>query len=84
MLQRTRVLGFTESDDSNIDLEDLRARLRKMSDEELLRWGRAARSMSKGDFGKPPRQIFVIQLEEARAEWKRRQTAKATSTSPAE
>jgi len=81
MLQRSRVLGFSQDD--NINLEDLRARLGKMSDDELLRWGTAARSMSNGNFGKPPRPIFVIQLKEARAEWRRRQTAKVAGESPA-
>ena len=65
-------IGF--SGDEHIDLESLRARLRKMSDSELLRFGRAARSMCdpKTNLGQPPRQVFVIQLNEARVEWKRR------------
>jgi hypothetical protein len=65
-------IGF--SGDEHIDLESLRARLRKMSDSALLRFGRAARSMCdpKTNLGHPPRQVFVIQLNEARAEWKRR------------
>jgi len=65
-------IGF--SGDEHIDLESLRARLRKMSDSELLRFGRAARSMCdpKTNLGQPPRQVFVIQMNEARAEWKRR------------
>jgi cold shock CspA family protein len=52
----------------------LRTRLRKMSDQELLRFGQAAKFMClpEANFGKPPRQVFVIQLEEAREEWKRR------------
>jgi hypothetical protein len=52
-----------------IDLEELRRRLRKMSDEELMRFGKAGRSLCRD---KSPRQVFVIQLEEARAEWRRR------------
>jgi hypothetical protein len=52
-----------------IDLEELRTRLRKMNDEELIRFGKAARSMCRD---KAPRQVFVIQLEEAKAEWRRR------------
>ena len=65
-------IGFC--DDENIDVESLRARLRKMSDSELLRFGRAARSMCdpKTNLGQPPRHVFVIQLNETRAEWKRR------------
>jgi hypothetical protein len=59
---------------SDLDLEALRARFQKMSDQELLRFGQAAKSMCSPDayFGQPPRQTFVIQLEEARAEWERR------------
>ena len=48
--------------------------LRKMSDEELREFGKAARYMvSPGaNMGKPPLPTFVLQLEEARAEWRRR------------
>ena len=53
--------------DDGIDLEQLQARLRKMSDEDLVRFGKAARFMGRD---KEPRQVFVIQLEEARAEWR--------------
>ena len=57
-----------------IDLAALRERLWKMSDKELRDFGRAGAYMcsSHANFGKPPGQDFVIQLEEARAEWKRR------------
>lgn len=57
-----------------IDLDELRARLRNMTDAELLAFGKSARNMcSRGaNLGKPPREPFVIQLREAREEWKRR------------
>jgi hypothetical protein len=57
-----------------VDVEELRKRLRKMSDQELVRFGKAARYMCSpaANFGKPPREPFVIQLNEARAEWRRR------------
>jgi hypothetical protein len=57
-----------------IDLDDLRSRLRKMSDAQLLAFGKATRSMCSpaAHLGKPPRESFVIQLQEAREEWKRR------------
>jgi hypothetical protein len=55
--------------DEGIDLEQLQARLRKMSEDDLVRFGKAARFMCRD---KEPRQMFVIQLEEARAEWRRR------------
>jgi hypothetical protein len=66
-------VGFS-SKDNEVDLEALRSRLRKMNDAELLRYGRAAKSMCSPDayFGQSPRQTFVIQLEEARAELERR------------
>ena len=62
-------VGFSE-----LNLEALRTRLQKMKDAELLRFGRAAKSMCRPNayFGQAPRQVFVVQLEEARAEWKRR------------
>jgi hypothetical protein len=55
------------------DINQIRARLRKMSDHELRKVGRSARDMSdpKKNFG-APNPAFQIQLDEARAEWKRR------------
>jgi hypothetical protein len=52
-----------------------------MSDEELLEFGKAARYMvsPKANMGKPPLPDFVLQLDEARAEWRRRRAGtKAT------
>jgi hypothetical protein len=45
-----------------------------MPDTELLRFGKAAAAMRsrEANFGKSPRKAFVIQVEEERAEWKRR------------
>jgi hypothetical protein len=45
-----------------------------MSDEELREFGKAARYMvsAKANMGKPSLPAFVLQLEEARAEWRRR------------
>ena len=65
--------------DVPVDLVELRERLRKMSNEQLLRFGRAAQFMCSpgANGGKPPREPFVIQLEEAKAEWRRRNTVKA-------
>jgi len=55
--------------ESSDELEQLRTRLRKMSDEELVRFGKAARSLCRD-----PRcpDTFKRQLQEARAEWRRR------------
>jgi hypothetical protein len=59
---------------ASLDLDGLRTRLRKMSDEELREFGKAAKYMvsPKANMGKPPLPDFVPQLEEARAEWRRR------------
>jgi hypothetical protein len=59
---------------ADFDGDALRTRLRKMSDEELREFGKAARYMvSPGaNMGKPQLPTFVLQLEEARAEWRRR------------
>lgn len=50
------------------------ARLRKMTDEELIRHGKAGHYLCSpmANFGKPPRKVLVIQLEEVKAEWRRR------------
>jgi hypothetical protein len=57
-----------------VDLEGLRDRLQKMSDQELRRFELAAKFMCApgANLGKPARQTFVIQLAEARAELERR------------
>jgi hypothetical protein len=54
-------------------IEQIRALLGKMSDHELRKFGRAARDLSdpKKNFG-TPNPVFKVQLEEARAEWRRR------------
>jgi len=52
-------------------LEEFRARLAKMSDAELIRYGKAARFMSDPKNGKVD-PIYVSQLKECRAEWRRR------------
>jgi hypothetical protein len=55
------------------DVERIRERLRKMSDPELRQYGGAARDLAnpKKNFG-PPNPSFRTQLDEARAEWRRR------------
>jgi len=59
---------------ATLDVDGLRTRLRKMSDEELRKFGKAARYMvaPTANMGKPPLPTFVLQLKEARAEWRRR------------
>jgi hypothetical protein len=56
-----------------IDLDELRSRLRKMTDADLIAFGKAARHMCSpaANLGKPPREPFVIQLPENRTPvWK--------------
>ena len=54
---------------SSDELEQVRARLRKMTDTQLVNFGKAARSLCRD-----PRcpDTFKRQLQEARAEWRRR------------
>ena len=54
---------------SSDELEELRNHLRKMSDGELLRFGKAARSLRR-DRRCPD--TFKRQLQEVHAEWRRR------------
>jgi hypothetical protein len=60
--------------DAPVDVHELRERLHKMSDEDLRWFGRGAEFMcSPGANGcMPPRECFVVQLGEAKAEWERR------------
>jgi hypothetical protein len=52
--------------DCPLDVEAFRVRLRKMSDAELLKTGKAAKFMCSpaAYFGNGPRETFVIQLRE--------------------
>jgi hypothetical protein len=60
-------VGFS-GNESEVDLEGLRTRLRKMNDQELRRFGLAARFMCSpgANLGKPPGQVFVIRLRKRR------------------
>jgi phenylalanyl-tRNA synthetase alpha subunit len=49
-------------------LRNLRDKLRKMSDQELIKFGKEVRRLAENPFQR--------QLEEARKEWKRRKTKK--------
>jgi len=57
----------------SVDLDALRLRLEKMSDAELLKFGKEMRALvyplTYGFDGKPRVSAFSIQLGEARAEW---------------
>lgn len=65
---RETLMGGSESENR----DELRARLRETSDLELRRFGRRARDLSnpKNNFGATD--PHVIELDEARAEWRRR------------
>jgi hypothetical protein len=62
------------SDDEPLDVEDLRADLRKMDDAELLRYGQVqkAQCSSEANLGEPAGEMLATKLRECRAEWKRR------------
>ena len=66
-----RGVGFQE-----FEVETVRARIQKMSDEELLIFGRQMRRLvyplTYAFNGLPTVSAFSIQLAEARAEWRRR------------
>lgn len=53
------------------DIEQIRERIHKMSDSDLLRYGQVSRFMAdpKNNQGNP---AFQVQLDEARCEWRRR------------
>ena len=65
-------------DFDEFDEEKERERLRKMSDEELIREGRAARYMCSPatNFGKPARDVYVIALRLCKEEYRRRRQPK--------
>jgi hypothetical protein len=69
---------------TTLNVDELRTRLKKMSDEELREFGKAAGYMVSptANMGKPPREVFVIQLQEARAEWRRRHKGPGLSSGP--
>jgi len=52
----------------NIDLFAIRERLKKMNDDQLLAYGRSAAWLPE----RSDLETWKVQLEEARAEWRRR------------
>jgi hypothetical protein len=59
--------------DSSDDVEVFRARLRKMSDKDLVQYGKDCAFLCSParNFGKPPLPMWAMRLREARAEWRR-------------
>jgi hypothetical protein len=68
---------------STKSIEQIRERIRKMSDAELRKYGHAAQDSSdpKKNFG-PRNPAFQVQLDEARAEWRRRHPTATGRRSP--
>ncbi|MGB7496729.1 MAG: hypothetical protein WBR26_16270 [Candidatus Acidiferrum sp.] len=64
---------------NGFDIQQLRNHLRSMSDDELMKFGKAAKSLCdpRTNYWRPPREVFAIQLKEAREEWKRRHLKEA-------
>jgi hypothetical protein len=56
--------------EGTLDLEGLRQRLRRMDDALLVRGGQAAAALSD------QREVFRLQAEAAREEWRRRRPAR--------
>ena len=54
-----------------VELQKLRERLRQMSDEDLIAFGKMVRGLSAPRVGVIP-DPWKVQLQEARAEWRRR------------
>ena len=67
-MSHLRGIAF-ESDETH--LAKLREQLCKMSDEELIKFGKTVRGLSAPRVGVTP-DPWKAQLEEARAEWRRR------------
>jgi hypothetical protein len=64
-----------------VDLEELRTRLRNMTDSELEGYGFVAKIMCSFTVNAniPPRECFVVQLRESQAEWVRRKGVNSES-----
>jgi hypothetical protein len=61
--------------ETKFTVEDFRKRIQAMSDEKLIRFGRAARYMADPKNSANRRSVepvFIVQLQECREEWKRR------------
>jgi hypothetical protein len=64
-------IGFKE-----FDVQQFRAEIAKMSDADLINMGRRLRSLCEPRLVSPNKSTFDIQLEECRAEWRRRHPPK--------
>src|SRR5258705_9027902 len=60
----------------SLDRASLRKQITKLTDPELIRYGKAASQMCESGLGEAPKEGLVAQLEECREEWKRRRAAR--------
>lgn len=53
---------------NELNLEDIRKHLQRLSDEQLIQFEKASRDMltPQANPGRPPREVYVFQLQEAR------------------
>jgi hypothetical protein len=61
--------------ESKFTVEDFRKRIQAISDDQLIRFGKAAAYMADPKYsadGRMVEPVFKIQLQECRAEWRRR------------
>jgi hypothetical protein len=52
--------------------EEIRAKLEKMTDAELIEHGKLIKEFAKPNPGRGVNEEWALQLDEARAEWRRR------------
>lgn len=68
--------GPTNAIGASVDLDEVRTRLQVMTDAELLAFGKQMHGLcyplTYDGQGRPQSSAFSIQLDEARAEWSRR------------
>ena len=76
-MESGRLTVYSFAGDPPLDLHALRSRLEVMDSAALVRFGQAAALMCspQANMGKEPREAFLVQLREAREEWRRRQRA---------
>jgi hypothetical protein len=72
----------TAFNDGEFDVTKLRERLRQMNDDELRRFGRDALYVTSpaANMGQKERESAVIQIDEARAELRRRKELRDSKT----
>jgi hypothetical protein len=70
---------YTFANDSAFDVKALRTRLARIYDATLVRFGHSAAYICSAwaNHGRKPREVFVLQLREAREEWRCRQAQRA-------